>query len=115
MWNFNDRRKRADAGGAATVGNEGMNVYNGAAPIEFIEHRLVFAIAQPLVPVARLEATARKSRRLIGGKATAIDPHAHRFAASDNLPTPRGRIGRLADSHYVIAPMLQLAAHGLQF
>jgi hypothetical protein len=27
---------------------------------------------------------ARKSRRLIGGKATAIDPHAHRFAASEH-------------------------------
>src|ERR1700736_2460750 len=57
---------------------------------------------------------ARKSRRLIGGKATAIDPHAHRFAASDNLPAPRGRIGRLAGRHYVIAPMLQLAAHSLK-
>jgi hypothetical protein len=58
VWNLNDRRKRADAEGAATVGNEGMNVYDSAPPIELVEHRFVFAIAQPLVPVARLEADA---------------------------------------------------------
>jgi hypothetical protein len=34
VWNFNDRRKRADAEGAATVGDEGMNVYDGIALIE---------------------------------------------------------------------------------
>src|SRR6266404_4956057 len=57
---------------------------------------------------------ARKSRRLIGGKATAFDPHAHRFASPNNLPAPRRRIGRLAGRHYVIARIVPLAAHSLQ-
>jgi hypothetical protein len=32
-----------------------------------------------LLKEIRQRPAARKSRRLIGGKATAIDPHAHRF------------------------------------
>jgi hypothetical protein len=56
-----------------------------------------------LLKEIRQRPAARKSRRLIGGKATAIDPHAHRFAASDNLPAPRGRVGRLAGCHHVVA------------
>ena len=58
---------------------------------------------------------ARKSRRLMRGKATAFDPHPHRFASPNNSPAPRRRVGRLAGRHYVIAPMVPLAAHSLQF
>jgi hypothetical protein len=40
-----------------------MNVYEGAAPTELIEYRLVFGIAQPIVPVARLEAETVRLQR----------------------------------------------------
>jgi hypothetical protein len=43
MGHFDHRRKRADAEAIATTGNEGMNVHDGAAPVELIEYRLVFA------------------------------------------------------------------------
>src|ERR1700677_5248955 len=55
---------------------------------------------------------ASKPGRVIGGKATAFDLHAHRLAASYNSPTPRRRIGRLAGRHYVIAPVVQFLNHG---
>jgi hypothetical protein len=41
-----------------------------------------------LLKEIRQRPAANQSRRLIGGKATAFDPHAHRFAASHNSPAP---------------------------
>jgi hypothetical protein len=47
---------------------------------------------------------ARQPGREIGGKAIAPDLYAHRFAASHNLPTERGRIGVVLAGHqYIIA------------
>ena len=57
---------------------------------------------------------ARKSRRLVGGKATTFDPHAHRFSASDYSPAPRRRKGRHPGCKYVIAPVVQFLSHGLR-
>jgi len=49
-----------------------------------------------LLKEIRQRQPASQSGRVIGGKATALDLHAHRFAASHNSPTPRRRIGGLA-------------------
>jgi hypothetical protein len=49
---------------------------------------------------------ASQPGREIAGKAIVPDLHAHRFAASHNLPTERGRIGvNLAGHQYTIAPV----------
>jgi hypothetical protein len=54
---------------------------------------------------------ASQSRRLITAKASAFDPHAYRFAASENSPAPRRRVGRLARRDYEVShevsPMVQ--------
>jgi hypothetical protein len=57
---------------------------------------------------------ARKSGRLIGGEAATFDPHAHGFAASDNSPAPRRRVGDHPGCQYVIAPMVQFPNHSLR-
>jgi hypothetical protein len=54
----------------------------------------------------RQRLAASQSGRLIGGKATAFDLHAHRFAASHNSPPPRRRISGLAGRPNVIAPVV---------
>jgi len=59
-----------------------------------------------LLKEIRQRQPASQSGRVIGGKSTALDTHAHRFAASHNSPAPRRRIGGLAGRHYVIAPVV---------
>ena len=71
---------------------------------QFLAFKLLKEISQGNV--------ACEPRSLVGAEALSFEQHTHRATAANNSPSPRRRMGQIADRPDVVAPIIPFANHG---